>query len=304
MIVNHRQQDDYLELLRQNKIPQGLGIGCNLDNHIRFKRASFNCILGHANVGKTYFVLFYLTALSKVHNLKHLIYSAENTIESLKRNILELYVGSKLVDMSTDQLETAKQWLEEHFDFVEAKEWDINKFMEGVQKIGAKYDSLMIDPHNSFTRPFGTNAHEHDYLTATKLRFFAKKFDCTVFMCMHGATEALRKTHKSGEYEGLPVPPAAADAEGGGKWINRADDFWVIHRYTQHPHHWMDTHVHIKKVKDTFTGGSCTVFDQPVVFSMQYGTQFTCGGVNVLESEVPSMNNFANLDFDNEKCPF
>lgn len=302
MINNHRQQDDYLELLRQDKVPQGLGIGCNLDNHIRFKRGSFNCILGHANVGKTYFVLFYLTALSFKHNLKHLIYSAENSIESLKRNILELYAGMKLTDMSPKQLELNKAWLETHFDFIEAKEWDINKFMEGVQKLEKKYDSLMIDPHNSFVKPFGANSHEHDYLTATKLRMYAKKFDTTVFMCMHGATEALRKTHKDGEYQGLPMPPNAADAEGGGKWINRSDDFWVVHRYTSHPHDWMDTHVHIKKVKDTFTGGSPTIYNQPVIFSMQYGTQFTCGGVNVL-SGIPTMEDFSKLE-DETDLPF
>ena len=178
--------------------------------------------------------------------------------------------------------------------------------MEGVQQIGHQYDGLMIDPHNSLTKPRGANSHEHDYLTATKLRMFAKKFDCAVFMCMHGATEALRKTHKDGDYQGLPVPPSASDAEGGGKWVNRADDFWVIHRYTQHPHNWMDTHVHIKKVKDTFTGGAPTIYNEPVIFSMKFGTQFTCGGVNVLGSDVPTMENFTNLEPNNgfDNCPF
>ena len=35
MIINHRQQDEYLELLRQDKIPQGKGLGIHLDNHPR-----------------------------------------------------------------------------------------------------------------------------------------------------------------------------------------------------------------------------------------------------------------------------
>ena len=58
MIVNHRQQDELLELLRKNEIPLGLGIGTELDNNLRFKVGSFNIILGHANVGKTYWLLF------------------------------------------------------------------------------------------------------------------------------------------------------------------------------------------------------------------------------------------------------
>ena len=79
MIVNHRSSDEFLELSRLDKIPLGLGLGIDLDVNLRFKRASFNIVLGHANVGKTYWVLWYLLCLAKKHNLKHLIYSAENS---------------------------------------------------------------------------------------------------------------------------------------------------------------------------------------------------------------------------------
>ncbi len=57
MIVNHRDQDEFLELLRTNRVPLGLAIGCDLDNHLRFKKGSFNIILGHANVGNPYYFL-------------------------------------------------------------------------------------------------------------------------------------------------------------------------------------------------------------------------------------------------------
>jgi len=303
MIIEHSKQDDFLELLRQDKIPQGLGIGVALDNHIRYKRGSFNCILGHANTGKTYFVIFYLTALSVKHGFKHLIYSSENTVESLKRNILELYANQKVTTMTHKQLESNKDWLEAHFDFIEAKEWSIIDFMKEAQKIGKNYDSLMIDPHNSFVKPFGVNSHEHDYLTATKLRMFAKKFDCSVYLCMHASTEALRKTHRQGDYEGYPIRPNGSDAEGGGKWVNRCDDFITIHRYTQHPTEWMYTQVHVLKVKDTMTGGSPTYIDQPVLFKLDYGTAFTCEGVNALDNASPFKSLENNTNFDDE-MPF
>ena len=64
MIVNHRENDEFLEQARLDQVPQGLGIGVNLDINLRFKESSFNIILGHANTGKTYFVLFYLFYLS------------------------------------------------------------------------------------------------------------------------------------------------------------------------------------------------------------------------------------------------
>ena len=41
MIINHRNNDEYLELLRQDKVPVGKGLGIALDNNLRFKESSF-----------------------------------------------------------------------------------------------------------------------------------------------------------------------------------------------------------------------------------------------------------------------
>jgi hypothetical protein len=283
MLINHRQNDDFLELLRRNEVPIGKGIGIDLDTYLRFKEASFNIILGHANTGKTYFVLYYLLCLSVKHSLKHLIYSAENTVTGMKRNLIELYLGQKITEIDKQQLETAKLFIELHFDFIDtSKAWTIEEFMQEVQKLG-NYDVLMIDPHNSFIRPKGSNSHEYDYEMATRLRLFAKKTNTTIYLCVHAATEALRKIHKEGDFEGHPMPPNMADAEGGGKWGNRADDFIVIHRYVADPLNWMYTHVHVKKIKETETGGKPTPLNDAVRFKYEYGTGFTCAGINPLE---------------------
>lgn len=283
MIINHRNNDEFLELLRRNEVPIGKGIGIELDEYLRFKEASFNIILGHANVGKTYFVLYYLLCLSVKHDLKHLIYSAENTVVGMKRNLIELFMGKKIIELTENELQTAKNFIELHFDFIDSsKALTIEDFMKGVQELG-DYDVLMIDPHNSFLRPKHSNAHEYDYEMATKLRLFAKKTNTTIYLCIHAATEALRKTHKDGDYEGHPMPPNMADAEGGGKWGNRADDFLVIHRYVADPLNWMYTHVHVRKVKETETGGKPTPLNQGVLFKYEYGTGFTCAGINPLK---------------------
>lgn len=283
MIVNHRQQDELLELLRKNEIPLGLGIGTELDNNLRFKVGSFNIILGHANVGKTYWLLFYLLTLSVKYNLKHLIYSSENSIFGIKRNLLELYSGMKVRDMSEAELSDYKFFIENHFDFIDVqKAWTIEEFMREVQSLGS-YDSLMIDPHNSFLRPKGSNAHDYDYEMATRLRLFAKKTNTTIYLCIHAATEALRKVHKDGEYQNMPIRPNMSDAEGGGKWSNRADDFIVIHRYPSHKDHWMFTEIHVLKVKETETGGKPTFLNEPILFKLEYGNKFTCNNINALK---------------------
>ncbi len=300
MKVNHRDQDEFLELLRTNKVPLGLGIGCALDNNLRFKKGSFNIILGHANVGKTYWVLWYLLTLSVKHSLKHLIYSSENTVQGIKRNLLELYTNKKVNLLTKEEMQEGKEFIESHFDFIDSsRALTIEDFMKGVQSM-EKYDTLMIDPHNSFLRPSGKNSHDYDYEMATKLRLFCKQTKTSIYLCIHAATDALRKTHKDGDHEGHPMPPSMADAEGGGKWGNRADDFLVIHRYVADSLNWMYSHVHVKKVKETETGGKPTMMNFPVMFELSNGTGFTCEGVNPLKRDVNTeVSN--NLNFWNTR---
>ena len=288
MIIDHRDNDEFLELARTDKIPQGLGLNIDLDKHLRFKIGSFNIILGHANVGKTYWVLWYLLALSSQHSLKHLIYSAENSINSLKRNLIELYGKKKIKLMSSSELQNCKDFIELHFDFIDHKKLiTIDEFMKQVQ-LNKNYDSIMIDPINSFVRPRGVNSHEHDYETSSKLRIFAKQTKTAIYVCMHASTEALRKLHPvKHDFEGLPVPPSGADAEGGGKWINRCDDFITAHRYTQSQTDWMYTHIHIKKVKETETGGAPTFLNEPVMFKLDSGTKFLCSGIDAVQWYKP-----------------
>ena len=300
MIIDHRENDEFLEQARQDRVPQGLGINNNLDNNLRFKVGSFNIILGHANVGKTYWVLWYFLALSKIHGKKHLIYAAENSVNGLKRNLIDLYGNKKIKDMTPEELTEGKEFIEAHFDFIDHKRiWGVTEFMKNIQAIDKKYDSIMIDPINAFQRPRGVNAHENDYETASKLRLYAKHFKTSIYVCMHASTEALRKVHPTKHaFEGLPIPPSGADAEGGGKWINRCDDFITIHRYTQSEMCWMNTYLHIKKVKETETGGAPTFITSPVEFRLDRGVAFMCGGVNSLEQEIDNnLNNYNNDNF-------
>ncbi len=300
MIIDHRENDKFLEQARQDRVPQGLGINNNLDNNLRFKEGSFNIILGHANVGKTYWVLWYFLALSKIHGKKHLIYAAENSVNGLKRNLIDLYGNKKIKDQTPEELEINKSFIEEHFDFIDHRKlWGVKEFMQSVQTIDRKYDSIMIDPINAFQRPRGVNSHENDYETASRLRLYAKQFKTSIYVCMHASTEALRKVHPTKhDFEGLPIPPSGADAEGGGKWINRCDDFITVHRYTQHEMKWMFTQIHVKKVKETETGGAPTFLTAPVEFRLDRGVAFMCGGVNSLEQEIDNnLNNYNNDNF-------
>ena len=77
----------------------------------------------------------------------------------------------------------------------------------------------------------------------------------------------------------------ASDVEGGGKFVNRATDFFmVIHRYTQHPTDWMYSHLHVRKVKEMETGGRPTAMQEPVVLRSKVGNVgFEIAGVDLVK---------------------
>jgi hypothetical protein len=50
MILKTGHATQYLNDFKEGKIAQGLGIGCILDDYIRFKTKQLNIVLGHDNV--------------------------------------------------------------------------------------------------------------------------------------------------------------------------------------------------------------------------------------------------------------
>ena len=48
----------------------------------------------------------------------------------------------------------------------------------------------------------------------------------------------------------------------------KADDFLTIHRLTQDKEQWMWSQIHVRKIKETETGGCCTPFEEPIKIKM------------------------------------
>ena len=310
-ILHNDAADDFLELVRTGQLKLGLDTGSILDNHIRYKDGTFNVILGHANVGKTYWVLWYMLVIAIKHNKKFLIFSSENTAGSLKRNLLELLAQKKLTEFSQHDFYKYKTQLEESFMFIDVDHlYSYNDLLDVFTKNIDKFDCCLIDPYNSLIRPKNItgNSHEIDYQVASEFRIFCRKHNKTLYVNAHASTEALRKTYnKEHDYAGFPIAPNASDIEGGGKWVNRADDFIVIHRLTQHPQRWMVTEIHVKKVKETATGGAPTFMDEPVEFRLWDGCKFLSKNLVGEEVDVLSLRPVKekmiepNVDFDNEE---
>jgi hypothetical protein len=94
-------------------------------------------------------------------------------------------------------------------------------------------------------------------------------------------------------FAGFPQPPMANDVEGGGKFVNRADDFIVIHRLVGHSNLWNQTMIHIRKVKEVENGGIPTPYDEPILLTaMTNNVGFTINGKSILQTIKESQLNF------------
>ena len=273
---SNKIQENILDI-KYGRIQQGLKIGVEeMDEFIQFKQGNFNIVIGHANVGKTTVILYLFTLWAIKHNLRFLVWSSENTPQSLVRKIIEFKMN-KPINIATDQeIEDAVDWCDLHFKIIDVEElYNYEQLLKEANQIknAWDYNALLIDPYNSLRKETGllkmVGSHEYDYEVASKFRLFTKKRNVTLFLNCHGVTEALRKTHPKGhEYENLPLPLSMASVEGGGKWGNRCDDMWCVHRYTSHPTEWMFSHLSVLKVKENETGGRCTPFEEPIKLRM------------------------------------
>lgn len=302
MILNETLDNDYLKAIRNGTLQQGLGIDCDLDNYLLYKQGNFNVLIGHSNVGKTDWIVWYMVCHAVKHSLNWLIFSSENRIGSIKRKIIEYKTGNKLEDLSEDDFNKSNTWLNFKFKFV-----DTSKLYTGIELLDIfkqnkdQFDGAIIDPYNSLKRELkGKNSHDFDYEYASEIRLFCQNNNKSIYIIAHGVTEALRKTHtKDHPYNGHTTPLNAADVEGGGKWVNRADDFIVLHRYTQHEHEWMNTQVHVRKIKETETGGKPTFIDDPVICSKLYQS-FRVKAVNPITDHTHTEKPLTpSTDFDN-----
>lgn len=291
--ISYASVFEKVDQVRMGKVKEGLKFGqWNLDAHLRFKRGNFNIVLGHANVGKTSVVLYLMLLQSIVNDIRWLVFSSENTPVSLIKKLTEFFLGKPINKVEEDEFYMAQDLILRYFIIIDTdkKMYTYKDLIEEATDIYHQegFDGFFIDPYNSLVKDkemFSTlGGHEYDYEVATHFRNWAKQHDVSIWMAAHAVTSALRMKYAQGhEYAGHPIPPSAADIESGGKWVNRADDFVVIHRLISHPTEWMYNQVHIRKVKETETGGRPTPMDEPIRFrSLPDNVGFEIHGENLI----------------------
>lgn len=265
--------DAYLELAKAGKIPQGETTGMKeLDKYFLFKKGNMVMANGGDNVGKTAAALFLIFMSSLLHKWTWILYTAENSVGSVTRRLIEYYWCKKISKLSPLEFKIAKDFFESHFAIIKTEEElhnykDIINMTKKLMK-RKKYNGLFIDPYNSLKMELNNasklNSHEYHYEAISELKMFGKKNEVSMWINHHVVTGALRTK----DAEGYIQAPSKADTEGGNKSGNKADEFITYHRHVNHPTEWMWTELHIRKVKETETGGRPTPKSSPVKIRM------------------------------------
>lgn len=292
MIVDINKTLETLNQVRTGEYKEGLKLGVEeLDRHFRFKR-QFSVILGHANVGKTQTMLYVMFLYTLRHNVKWLLFSSENQPYQLYKKLLEFDTGLPINKIPEQEMKTRMIKISQNFKVIDSKElFTYKTLLAEAKRIKQNYDfdGFLIDPYNSLVTDVTAaklGKHEYDYLATTEMLQFCNEHNCAIWLNTHANTEALRKKHgASHEYAEHPIPPMASDVEGGGKFVNRVTDFFmVIHRYTQHETDWMYSHIHVRKIKDVDSGGMPTFMDEPIrLKSLKNNVGYEIDGKNLVQ---------------------
>lgn len=272
---------EYIHQVRTGTLQLGLTTGSpSLDEHFLFKEGNLLITNGIDNTGKSVFTWYLYLLAAMYHNWSGVILSSENTVGNFMRKMIQFYWGKPLYGeyaMTDIEYKVAHDFVSKHFKVIKAQE-DLYNYKDVInmnKKARDKYPELkfgMIDPYNSLKIDLSgfskLSTHEYHYEALSEIKSYGQQTNFSWVVNNHAVTSALRMRDADKKYS---VAPRKEDTEGGGKFGAKADDFITIHRITNHPTDWMVTEVHIRKIKDTETGGRPTSIDMPVKFEMYKG---------------------------------
>jgi len=301
MILKKGHSSKYLRDYKDGKIPMGLGLGCDLDKNLVWKDSQLNIILGHDNVGKTYFIEWYFLALATIHGMTFTLFMDENHAGKVFRDLIQMLAGKEFKKIEDDELEYYEAIIHRHFKVVDnSKRYSPEELLELFKK--SNTDNYLIDPYNALKMSM---TYTTNYEVLNEFKMFTKQTKKTIYINTHPATASGRRSagtyNQDHQFAGHIMPPVKADIEGGKPFANKADDFILIHRLLKHPDMWKYTMLEVDKIKDMDTGGRPTVMDLPVLLDYNFGLGFKVNGKDVIKrTRMPVKQIKSVIDFSSE----
>jgi len=284
MILSHGAVTEDLMKYHSGEVDQGLGIGIpDLDRHIRYKQGQFNIILGHDNVGKTNWFVWYALCLSSHYGITWTFWLGENKPVQVVRDLIQMYTGKRFKDLTEDQVRSNQMIIEGWFSFVDnTKLYTPTDLLSLFDKSTSQ--AFFIDPFTGLDRQF---THEANYQFLNAVRHFTNSTKKTLYMSTHPNSESGRAGRlypKGDPWEGHLMPPLKDHVEGGKPFTNRVDDFIIVHRLVKATDEMkFKTIIDVAKVKDTESGGKVTGYNNPILCDWNSGLGFQVGfdqGIN------------------------
>ena len=290
MVLSKGSAKEYLHDYRDGKIAQGLGINCDFDESLRFKYGQYVGILGADNVGKTYFMTWYMLALTTNHGLKWGIWMDENSKGQVLRDLIQMYSGVSFKKLTHAEIDAHSDYLEDYFFFVNNKlQYTPDNLLKQFEQIPA--DGYFIDPFNQLDHDMN---YENNIKFIRSLKRWCKLNKKTAYLSMHPVTASGRKSMEypvGHEWEGQPMVPNKSMAEGGKLFANMCDDWVNVHRLTKLESMQFFTLIDIDKIKDKDTGGAQTMSNKPLQFYYNHGLGFLFNGVDPIKRQKQEPKN-------------
>ena len=241
MLSSNTDSLKYLFDYKDGKIKKGLGIGCILDDYYVYKQGEFNMFLGLDNVGKTNWIIWYLTALSKKYEKKWCIWSGENKVGQLKRDIIQFWVGTNLKELKKSEIENYHNIINKYFYFIDNRKlYDHKQLLKIFEE--TECDGGFIDPFTGLNHNRRVAQFDRNYQICNDVREFCNRTKKTIYISIHPQTEAARRVYPPDHpLNGHIQAPRKADCEGGQVFPNRVDNFLCLHRLVAHKELWMQS---------------------------------------------------------------
>lgn len=249
---------DRINDIYNNGYPKGANINYTVfDRHLSFIGGQFTVVTGIPGSGKSEFSDQIFVNLSKNHDWKWGVFSAENQPEEYhfiklaeKLKGKSFHSDIEQYKMNVDEVGDAAVFINDHFYFVNMEEANISidglldKCKELVLRKGI--NGFIIDPWNYVEHKIPQGYTETQYISEalTKVSRAAKMNDVHIFVVVHPTK--IQKESDTGKYRVATL----YDCAGSAHWFNKCDNGISVYRDFETD----VVDVHIQKVRFKWIG--------------------------------------------------
>lgn len=237
------------------------------DEYWRWKKGDLNLVTGYANWGKSFFILQMMLTKSIWDGWKWGVFCPENyPANDFYDDIIEMYVGKWLTDMSEEEYVEACSFVGDHIFYVYPEDsHDIHSIHEKFRYLVLKkgIDGVLLDPFNQLDHTQKAYQREDQYISEVLK-------DIKRFALLNAIVYTVVAHPKNPHYNDGKVLPVVDmyDIHGGSMWGNKVDLILSYHRPRFHEDkNSPEVQIYVQKLKRKRTGGKLGDYPLRLIWS-------------------------------------